>query len=703
MKKSNIVLIISLYISNFIFSQINTTTSFDFIISEDGVWTWYNDERAIFKNDRLYTSYVKRDGKVALSVNDIKTGTNIGSETILSNWTQRDDHNNAALLSRLDGKIMAFFTPHTTTPYNYSRTSLVDEPTNQLDWSQQVAQNTINNAGYNNVYQLSAEGGKIYNFMRTSGKLPNFKEYTSDGTPIRNGKDILLFNRGGGGPPYVKYVSNNIDRIDMFVTDGHPRFANNNLYHCYYKTNNDGSQGSIYQTNGTLITTLASVISGTPIPIPSINKIYAFGSDGTQDRPWNHDINYDSNGNPVVSYSKQKNINEITYHYARWNGTNWTNNFVADAGNGLYNNEKDYTGLMTINPYNANEIFMSSNVNPISGIENNIHEIYSAITPDNGKTWQWTEITKNSAKDNLRPYVPKGISNSEDRVVIWFYGDYFSYTNYNTRVVGEYINKTYTGPDPDTGIINTNITYGIDINTNDNINLSPFKSMIGTTNASVNDNEVSFSLFGAISGARHRSGASNDLTSDFVFIDSPDATLGVKIVGLPEGKYTVNSFHYDQNYPTAVKVTLREQGGSQIGNEMFLNNVETPAKFQLSAKEGKIYEIIATENNSNNRLRFNGVSIIRNKNLNTVSFDDNYNNINIYPNPFSESLNIDSRTKITKVYLYNILGKLVKTITPNQNNKLIDISTIDIPSGIYFLRIKIQNKPKALSKRVIKK
>lgn len=435
-------------------AQHDTQTGFDFIIAPDGAWTWYNDERAAFKNGKLYTSYVKGNGKTALSINNISTGASVGSEVILSTWAQKDDHNNAALLMRSDGKIMAFYSQHIGPKLNYFRTSLVEEPIQQSDWENEITQTTTNNsdnkgATYNNAFQLSAEQGKIYNFMRTNNFNPNVKTYNSSGTPLRNGKDFILLKNGDGSiRPYVKYTSNNIDRIDFFFTDGHPRQANNSLYHCYYKTNADGSQGKLYQTNGTLIATLQSVFDGTPIDVSAVDKVYQFGSDGTSARAWTHNINYDTNGRPVVSYSKQIDINQITYHYAKWDGSQWANHFVCDAGKGLYNGEDDYTGIITLNPYNTNEIFMSSNKNPITGVEDNRYEIYSAITNDEGASWIWTEVTKDSNQDNLRPYLPKGIETAEDRVVLWFHGEYTTYMNYKTRIVGKYINKVYDGPAP---------------------------------------------------------------------------------------------------------------------------------------------------------------------------------------------------------------------------------------------------------------
>ncbi|AUP78905.1 BNR-4 repeat-containing protein [Flavivirga eckloniae] len=614
-------------------AQHDTANGFDFIISDDGVWTWYNDERAAFKNDKLYTSYVKKNGRVGLSVNDIKTGANVGTETLLSNWFEKDDHNNASLLLRQDGKIMAFFTAHIREKVNYFRISNVNEPTQQSDWGAQVSQVTTNDsdnkgATYNNAYQLSAEAGKIYNFMRTNNFNPNFKEYLADGTPVRDGKDLILFQIGNGSVrPYLKCTSNNTDRIDFFFTDGHPVNVENNLYHCYYKTNADGSQGSIYQTDGTLITTMASVIGtdttpGVPIQVSSVNKVYVFGSDGTQDRPWTHNINYDPvTGHPVVTYSKQRNINQITYHYAKWNGTQWNNYFVSDAGQGFVElGQEDYTGLITTNPYNTNEIFMSSNRNPITGIENNRYEIYSAITPDGGTTWNWTEVTSNSIQDNLRPYVPKGITTPEDRVVLWFYGNYISYLNYTTMVVGEYINKVYDGPAPiipePIPPIDTNIAYGVDINGRVGGNgavgptLNPFVAMDAVANASATDNGVTFTLFGSVEGSRDRgSSTPNNLVRDFVYAAGNGTSTGMRIENLPAGEYTFNSFHYDNDYAAPVTVVLREQGGAQIGNTIAIDNVETPASFTINAEAGKVYEVVATGTSSNGS-RFNGLSII---------------------------------------------------------------------------------------------
>ncbi len=84
-------------------------------------------------------------------------------------------------------------------------------------------------------------------------------------------------------------------------------------------------------------------------------------------------------------------------------------------------------------------------------------------------------------------------------------------------------------------------------------------------------------------------------------------------------------------------------------------------------------------------------------NENTSSVNDAENDkINIYPNPASNILNIDSKLNIDNVYIYNVSGQ--KMDIELKNNK-IDISKL--AKGNYIL--KIISKEKKLSKQFIKK
>ena len=79
--------------------------------------------------------------------------------------------------------------------------------------------------------------------------------------------------------------------------------------------------------------------------------------------------------------------------------------------------------------------------------------------------------------------------------------------------------------------------------------------------------------------------------------------------------------------------------------------------------------------------------------------------VTFYPNPFSSSVNItingNSQIKNTELLIYNILGKQVvnKLIT----KQLTTLETSNIPSGIYFYKINIDNKTIQSGKLISKK
>ncbi len=71
--------------------------------------------------------------------------------------------------------------------------------------------------------------------------------------------------------------------------------------------------------------------------------------------------------------------------------------------------------------------------------------------------------------------------------------------------------------------------------------------------------------------------------------------------------------------------------------------------------------------------------------------------VTIYPNPFVNYLKIDSANTIHKMELLDVNGRKLK-VNITSNNK---IEWIDIPSGIYFLKIYLNNK-KVIQKKIVK-
>ena len=72
-------------------------------------------------------------------------------------------------------------------------------------------------------------------------------------------------------------------------------------------------------------------------------------------------------------------------------------------------------------------------------------------------------------------------------------------------------------------------------------------------------------------------------------------------------------------------------------------------------------------------------------------------NLNIYPNPVSDILTVDSKLPLSKIEIYSILGQRVKEINSDFNS----ISTNYLSRGIYM--IKIYSEKGTTVKKLIKK
>ena len=77
------------------------------------------------------------------------------------------------------------------------------------------------------------------------------------------------------------------------------------------------------------------------------------------------------------------------------------------------------------------------------------------------------------------------------------------------------------------------------------------------------------------------------------------------------------------------------------------------------------------------------------------------NNINLYPNPTSNILNIENRTSeiVSSIAIYSINGSLVRNIKNSQNIQSVDVS--ELQSGIYF--VKVERNDQVLNYKFIKK
>lgn len=121
-----------------------------------------------------------------------------------------------------------------------------------------------------------------------------------------------------------------------------------------------------------------------------------------------------------------------------------------------------------------------------------------------------------------------------------------------------------------------------------------------------------------------------------------------------------------------------------LGNKSILNSTTNPEIIDFS------YDDFGTGFTVDN------IQILNFEVLSTLDYDLDLN-INIYPNPTSNYINIKSPNKLNSIEVYDSSGKLI--LSDFSGRKILDISSLQ--NGLYFLKIKTKNQ--IISRSIIKK
>ncbi|MFN7139419.1 MAG: BNR-4 repeat-containing protein [Limisphaerales bacterium] len=419
------------------------------ILNDDGGWCWFEDERAIVVKNKLFVGTVAngahdplRKGDIDVVTYDLKTGQIVRST--LHKKFEADDHNSPALLKRPDGRVVAMYCKHN--PENKIYYRITKDPLDGSEWQpeQVFVPSQSSRVTYSNLHWLQKENqgrGRIFNFFR--GYDNTFKPswmYSDDfGETWTAGGVLIHFPDKVRHRPYVKYASDGKDTIHFLFTEGHPRNYDNSIYHGYYR------EGLFYKSDGTFLHGIRTK------PLLPSDATRVFQGDPAN-VAWTQDLELDRKGNPRAVYSVQKDSaglppgkggEDHRYRFAQWDGKRWHDHEIAYAGSRLYPGEDDYTGGICLHPDDPNVVFISTNVDPVTGrkVGTGRYEIYRGYTRDGGATWKWTAVTENSDQDNLRPIAPKWKKNKT--ALLWLRGKLTTYTNYRLEVVLQVEEKSF--------------------------------------------------------------------------------------------------------------------------------------------------------------------------------------------------------------------------------------------------------------------
>lgn len=425
------------------------------VLNDNAGWCWYQDERAIIADNKLVFGSVAsklgtqgkaRSGNIETTTYDL-SAQSPAVINVMHQGLEDDDHNVPALLVLPDDNILSVYTKHNSDHFIRSR---ITKPNSQFNqWQSETKVKRKDKVTYANLMRLSEgnEGnGRIYNFYRGINFNPTFDTSDDNGKTWTKGTHFIT----NEGRPYVKYISNNEDKIHFVTTEQHPRVFDNSIYHGYLKNN------KVYQTNGHLVHDMADGAFAPEI----LTKIYQGGKNNVA---WTTDLHLDKNGDPYTVFSVQMNDgdknrhqkgqlhgDDMRYYFAKWQqpewwafwqSPKWQVNEIAYAGSRLYDKEQDYTGLAALYPDNPYKMVISTNVNPstgkplISQADNQQHwELYQGVSQNHGQDWSWKPITQNSTQDNIRPVIPMN-PESDDTYLLWMRGTYVTYMAMDTDIV----------------------------------------------------------------------------------------------------------------------------------------------------------------------------------------------------------------------------------------------------------------------------
>jgi len=401
--------------------------------TDDGAWCWFSDPRAVYyegNRSQTFAAWVASDGSIMIGAYDHDTG--LLTETVLHERLEVDDHDVPSILVRDDGRLMVFYSRHSEDDF-YLRVS--KKPEDIGSWSEARVLNPNDNDQYpaeesraycySNPYQLAEEGSRVFLFWRGIGNKPCLSISANGGKTWGPGRVLISPKETYRNQrPYVKYASNDKDRIHLAFTNGHPRRepANGIYYACY-------RGDAFYRANGSRFAGLDS------IPFDPWEADVVYDARETQVRAWIWDVAEDKQGFPVIVYTRLPEETDHRYHYARWDGTHWLDHEIVAAGKwfprtpkGEEEREVHYSGGVALDHGNPSVVYLSR---PVNGV----FEIERWVTSDLGVTWKSRAITQDSINDNVRPFVVLNSKPGRAPNLLWMNNQrYVHYTDYLTSI-----------------------------------------------------------------------------------------------------------------------------------------------------------------------------------------------------------------------------------------------------------------------------
>lgn len=383
----------------------------------DGAWGYFGNPRAVYAHGTAYFGFVSSRGDVGVGALRLRNGAQ--RSTVLWRRFGKDDHNNPAIWVRPDGRIVAFWSPHSGHHLATGGTSRLYYRISRRPWAiarfgplRTIRGNTGGNRlGYTYPSPVYVRATRtLWLFWRGGDWQPAYAR-SRDGARTWSRPRTLL---RGGRKVYATYASDGAAGFHVALVPDNPTVSRNALYYLHY------SGGRWHRADGRPAGRLR-----TPTAMRRGDRLF---TPGTRARnSWVLDV-ASEHGRPVVLYWVRGGAGG-GYWYARWDGRRWARHQIARSGQlrGTVNGQRlgGCMGGATLDHETPRVVYLSR-------VAGSSAEIVIATTPDGGRTWRLRKITHHSSWPNLRPTSPFGLRGRT--AVLWMQGRYRCFRDYDTRI-----------------------------------------------------------------------------------------------------------------------------------------------------------------------------------------------------------------------------------------------------------------------------
>lgn len=410
------------------------------VIANEGAWCWFADPRALHYSNENKTIDVTLLGYIdvrgQIKATQIDWLTNKRTEVLVRGAFETDDHDNPTFLVLPDERIMIFYSYHSQSTMFY-RVSKRPGDISCLGPEKKMSFNY--KTTYPSPFILSDDPDHIWICWRGGENWhPTIARTT---LPDDNGDVEIVYGpkqivQSTGARPYAKYQSNGKDKLYLTYTTGHPDNEMPNWVY-FNVVDINGGDPILKDINGE---TLKRIADG---PF-NVNKTEAYKTDYPQTlvdtptdmRDWVWQITSDKEGHPVVLFVRLDDARTThTYYYTRWTGTEWRETEIGYAGHAFHKNwssrERCYSSGMAVDPDNAGDVYVSLPTKDGEIDVNGVYELWKYVIDDNGEIVSKTQLTTDSKKNNVRPFVLPCSAGTPLRLA-WMNGDYYFWASTST-------------------------------------------------------------------------------------------------------------------------------------------------------------------------------------------------------------------------------------------------------------------------------